>query len=190
MANDSSTGEVCPFWSMPTMKCQLCREGLFIPLNDHIELYCRSAHYPQCLQFSLHAADHRKRDGKNCSNRRKYERVAVSHRVSLVELAPMEHATSRLSAADNAGATGRTLDLGKGGMRLATEQPLPKAAAIRFSFEGSFPKGVQSGEGHVAWCRKQKNIPEYQIGIAFRDDRLVDTMGLYLGLIASAPDYS
>lgn len=71
MASDSSTHrEVCPFWSMPAMQCQLCRGGLFIPLNDHIEMYCQSIHYPQCLQFLLHSEDNRNPSGVNGRNRR------------------------------------------------------------------------------------------------------------------------
>ena len=191
MARESSDyREGCPFWSTQAMKCQLCLEGLFIPLNDHIEVYCKTLHYRQCLQFSQHSASHPQPAERR--NRRKYERVAASHRVTLVVLLQSGELASHLppahvSAAYESAACCRTLDLGKGGMRLTAEQPLVQATVIRFSFADSFPKSVQTGQGQIAWCNKQQNQPEYQAGIAFKDDRLIDTMGLYLCLIISIP---
>ncbi|OGR16081.1 MAG: hypothetical protein A2X81_06000 [Desulfobacterales bacterium GWB2_56_26] len=186
MARESSDyREGCPFWSTRAMKCQLCLEGLFIPFNDHIEVYCKTLHYRQCLQFSQHSASHPQPTAKR--NRRKYERVAASHRVTLVLFLQSGEFASHLPAAYESAACCRTLDLGKGGMRLTTEQPLMKATVIRFSFADSFPKSVQTGQGQIAWCNKQQNQPDYQAGIAFQDDRLIDTMGLYLGLIISIP---
>lgn len=189
MARENSEG--CPFWSTQAIKCQLCQEGLFIPLNDHIEVYCKTLHYPQCLQFSKYSASHPQPMEKNRRDRRKYERVAASHEVTLVEFLQMGQLASHLLAAHvsaaHVAASCRTLDLGKGGMRLTTEQPLVKATVIRFSFAESFPKSVQTGQGQIAWCSKQQNLPDYQAGIAFQDDRLIDTMGLYLGLITSIP---
>ena len=187
MARENSDyREGCPFWSTQAMKCQLYREGFFIPLNDHIEVYCKTLHYPQCVQFSQHSANHPQPIEKRGLNRRKYERVAASHRVTLVELLQTGQSASHLPAAHES-ATCCTLDLSKGGMRLTTEQPLVKASVIRFSFADSFPKSVQTGQGQIAWCNKQQDQPDYQAGIAFQDDRLIDTMGLYLGLITSIP---
>src|SRR5512141_2840335 len=120
MARDNSDYRTaCPFWSMQAMKCQLCREGLFIPLNDHIEVYCQTRHYPQCPQFLLHSAKHRR---ANRLNRRKYERVAASHRVVLSELVQTQ--SPHVSPALGQVLSCRSLDLSKGGIRLASEQPL------------------------------------------------------------------
>jgi len=167
------------------MKCQLWLEGLFIPLNDHIEVYCKTVHYLQCRQFSQHSARHRQPIENNGWNRRRYERVAASHRVTLVEHLQSGKLASHLPAAHEYSTCCRTVDLGKGGMRLTTEQPLAQATVIRFSFTDSFPKSIQTGRGQIAWCNRQQNGQDYQAGIAFHNDRLIDTMGLYLGLITS-----
>lgn len=174
--------EGCPFWSTQALQCQLCREGLFIPLNDHIEIYCETAHYRQCRQFSHHSARQSQPPKYSGWNRRKYERVAASHRVTLVK--PLQAGQAAFPAAVESAACW-TLDLGKGGMRLTTEQPLVQASVIRFSFVDSFPQSVQSGQGLIAWCNRQHDRPAYQAGIAFHDDKLIDTMGLYLGLLTS-----
>lgn len=177
--------EGCPFWSTRTTQCQLGHEGLFIPLNDHIEAYCTTLHYPQCRQFSRHAAGRRQPPENSGGNRRKFPRLAVSQRVTLVRLLPAG-SVAKLAAGQDL-ALCWTLDLGKGGMRLATDLPLAKAEVIRFTFTESFPPSVQSGQGQIAWCTRPYGQPVYQAGIAFQDDRLIDTMGLYLGLITAMP---
>lgn len=167
------------------MKCQLCRGGLFIPLNDHIELYCQTLHYPQCEQFSLHSSPHLQTIGNAKPNRRKYERMAMIHQVTLTEfekgISAASYAGARLSPA-----IARTFSLSKGGMGIITEHPLPRASVVRFAFENSFPESIQCGEGRIAWLSKRQTS-QYRAGIAFQNHRYIETMGLYLGLISTLP---
>ncbi|KJS02939.1 MAG: hypothetical protein VR65_03630 [Desulfobulbaceae bacterium BRH_c16a] len=159
------------------MKCQLRQGGLFLPLDDHIEVYCKSPYYTQCTQYSLHLKNTIQLvDKKAPRNRRKYERVVSHHPVTLVKLFPSGEIVAHFSI------IGRTLDLSKGGLRLATEKPLINDTMVRFSFEESFPESLRKGKGEIAWSNKIIDEPGYQAGISFKDDHLINTMGVYLGL--------
>lgn len=175
---DSKYQEACPFWSAQSLKCQLCQGGLFIPLDDHIDVYCKTLNYPQCMQYTLYSANHVQLMAKYRQanrNLRKYERIEICHKVTLVKLVGSGQVASHIST------IGKTLDLSMGGMRLATEKPLINDTIVRFSFEEFFPKNLQEGTGQIAWCNKQIDEPGYQAGISFQDDHLIDAMGLYLG---------
>ena len=175
----SKSQEFCPFWSVQTVKCQLGQGGIFIPLDDHIEVYCKTEYFPQCMQYILHSEDHIQLmdiSKKVNLNRRKYERIEACYKVTLVKLAHSGQIVSHIST------IGRTLDLSQGGMRLAMDKPLVSDTVVGFSLEGSFPRILQAGKGQVAWCSKEIDGPGYQAGISFQDDQIIDAMGLYLGL--------
>lgn len=168
----------CPYWSAKSMKCRICSGGLFIPLDDHIEVYCKTPAFPQCLQFSLHTENHVQildRREEAYKNRRKYLRIETEYKVTLVKLVDSGKIASHHST------IGKTLDVSMGGMRLATKTPLANDTLLQFSFDPSFPEELQYGSGQVAWCNKQIDEPGYQAGITFHDDHLIEAMGLYLG---------
>jgi hypothetical protein len=167
------------------MQCLLCRKGLFIPLNDHIEAYCKTQHFMECRQLTLHAANPPQFAGRN---RRNHERVLTCHPVTLVGLAGSPStASSPVAAHEHPGIHGTTLDLSKGGMRLLIDRFVAQDTCISFSFENSFPSSIKKGEGQIAWCRARARGPGYTAGIAFRGDYLMETMGLYLGILPATP---
>lgn len=109
-------------------------------------------------------------------NRRKYRRHPSVHQVTLVKMIKSNEVVTHLSA----GAS--TLDISKGGMRLNLSKPLSDDTIIQFSFEESLPEALREGTGQVQWCNKQVDDTGYEVGIAFQEDHLIKTMGLYLDL--------
>ena len=166
----------CPFWSVQSLKCKLCSEGLFIPLDDHIDVYCTTAAYPQCQQYSLYAESKAQafadQEQEN-ENRRKYRRIQTQHKVTLVQLTSSGEIASHVAT---------TRDVSMGGMRLSIEEPMLNDTSVQFSFADFFPESLQSGIGQIAWCNKQIDAPGYQAGLAFQGERIARAMGLYLGL--------
>lgn len=169
----------CPFWSPDSMKCRVCKGGLFIPLDDHIDVYCKTPDYPQCLQYDLHAQNHPELlelSENNPDNRRQFQRHSAVHKITLVKLVKSGEIASHFST------VGKTLDLSQGGMRLTTDKPLINDTLIRFSLGNEFPKVLRDGTGQVQWCNKDIDHPGYQTGISFHGQQIIETMGLYLGL--------
>jgi hypothetical protein len=77
-------------------------------------------------------------------------------------------------------ATATTVDVSKGGMRLFSNKPLTSNTTLHFSFSDTFPDIIQSGIGHVEWCRKEMELDGYQAGISFKEELLIEAMRLYL----------
>jgi hypothetical protein len=164
MAYDQRENTCCPFWSSFAQKCRISSEGLFIPLDDHIDIYCTTDDYSLCLQYSMNIeipeidddADHRE-------NRRNYPRIEAQHRVTLVKITE----TGRLAKHFSLHAT--TVDISKGGMRLATSEQLIDDSRIAFSFIDNMPKEFQSGIAKIKWSRKNGTTGIYHSGLAFEE---------------------
>jgi len=164
MAHDQAEGACCPFWSNLAQKCRISSDGLFIPLDDHIDLYCTTADYSLCLQYSMNndipdIAD----DVAELQNRRNFPRVEAQYRVTLVKITE----TGRLAKHFSLHAT--TLDISNGGMRLATSEQLVDDTRIAFSFIDNLPKGLQSGIAKIKWSKKNEATGTYHAGLAFED---------------------
>jgi len=180
MAEHITHSKFCPYWSAVSLKCSLCTDGLFIPMDDHIEVYCKTEEYSMCLQYNL------RHDSINPSslyagtipsnNRRKYERVESTHCIKLVRLNSSGRTASHFSSLAN------TIDLSMGGLRLRTHEPLINDTVVQFSFDDSVPDLLQSGTATIKWCYRMIDTAEYQAGLAFRSNQTVEAMAMYLGV--------
>ena len=171
---------ICPFWSPIALKCSLCSEGLFIPLDDHIDVYCRTEDYPMCLQYNLShdsiSPPHSQPRYQSYENRRKYERIESTHRVTLVRLSGSGRIASHFAMPAS------TVDMSMGGLRLRTQEPLINDTVVQFAFDDSVPELLQSGTAIIKWCYRLVDSSEYQAGLAFRSNQTVEAMGMYLGM--------
>jgi hypothetical protein len=176
-ATDRKHHSKCPFWSATSMKCSLCNGGIFIPLDDHMEAFCNTSHYSACVQYTLHSENQtslQEKVRKSEENRRKYMRIETSHKITLIKINGSEKSESHLTTYTN------TLDVSKGGMRLATEKALLHDMLVQFSFDESFPHILHDVTGQVEWCNKQVDEPGYQVGVSFQGDHIREAMGRYL----------
>ena len=163
----------CPYWLNKVKKCQISGGGLFIPQDDHNEIYCTASNYPQCLQYVLHSENQLELiEAKNSllRNRRKHIRISASHKITLNKILKSDEPVAALQA------TAKTLDVGVGGIRLAIDFPLENRALVHLYFDDSFPQNLQSATGQVTWCNKQIDEPGYHAGISFKSDRIIEAM--------------
>jgi len=171
----------CPFWLADSLTCKLCKDGLFIPFDDHIKTYCKTSNYPQCLQYTLYADETPSQLSGSADdsfeNRRKHPRVEVQHKITLVKSTKSGEVISHYSS------IAKTLDVSSNGMRLEVDTPLLDDTIIQFSFDDSFPQPLQSGFGKIKWCNKQIDEPGYQAGLTFQGEHAAEAMRAYLGEI-------
>ena len=170
---------VCQYWSPPNKTCEVKTLGLFIPLDDHIEYYCKRPEHILCQQYRL-SQDMGPENGKvtpkiRTRNRREYPRVKSNHQLTLIRLSNSGHVISQ----DPSRAS--TLDLSSGGMRLTTRELLMNDSMIQFDFKGGLPSSLKSGLAKVKWCVPADNDLEYHAGLAFQSDQVIQAMGDYLG---------
>ncbi len=170
--------EKCPFWSAASTKCSLCNGGLFIPLDDHMEAFCKTFRFSACVQYTLHSENQIYLQEKvriSEENRRKYLRIETAHEITLVKILKSGKLVSDFSS------DAKTIDVSKGGMRMFTQNPLAYDTLVHFTFDNSFPQALHEVTGQVQWCNKQLNETGYQAGISFQGDHIVEAMGRYLG---------
>jgi hypothetical protein len=167
----------CPFWSARPRKCTIRGSGLFIPLDDHVEAFCKTSHFSACTQYTLHSeyqigllAKVRKTE----ANRRKYMRIATSHNITVVKIFKSKQLESQFSYA------AKTIDISKSGLRVAIRNPLIHDTMVHCSFDDSFPQALHEVTGHVKWCNKQVDEPGYQVGLSFMGDHVVEAIEAFL----------
>jgi len=172
---------ICPFWNEQSMKCSVQHMGLFIPLEDHVAVYCCTHNYPQCLQYVHQMSSEiaiAAKDSSKTKDRRKFLRIELQHDITLTEAEKEKKGTI-------ASAKAKTLDLSMGGMRLSTEKPLRNDSIIQFSFDDALFEHPLTGIGHIAWCIKSADSPGYQAGIVFEEQHFVQRIGTYLNSVST-----
>ncbi len=173
---------ICPFWSPFGQTCKIRNEGLFIPLGDHVEVYCKGSEYPLCKQFLLlERAQNQAADARASSNkdeRRHFPRIKSNHRLTFIRLSDSGHAICLQPSAAN------TLDISTGGMRMSTRELLLHGSIIQFQFVPPFDSNVHAGLAKVKWCMPANNNIFYYAGLSFQSDHIIKEVDAYIGSAA------
>ena len=159
----ASARSTCPHWCRSSRSCLLVKEGLFLPIVQHVASYCLSSHYPSCLHYQLLAgADGETgRDRSEPSNRRRSIRVPSTHTFRFSEITGHDQIPG-LREND-----AWTIDLSDHGIRFASRQMLTADTAIRFFLEADDSTSPVEGTGRVVWCEPLENTPLFHAGITF-----------------------
>lgn len=176
-AKDRRNQGKCPFWSATSKKCTICEGGLFIPLDDHVDAFCKTPRFLACPIFVDHSDNQLfllEKVRKSELNRRKYIRFETSRHLTLVKIFASGKLVSHLAS------DVKTIDVSKGGVRMATEKPLGNDMVVQISFDDATSHSLHEVTGHIEWCNKQIDEPGYQAGVSFRGDHIIEAMGRYL----------
>lgn len=178
-AQNPSCEKVCPHWSPASRSCLLSRGGLYLPVSDHVETYCRTENYLSCPQFVSGglvvdaAVDDSVATG---AERRMYVRVPGRF---LLRIAHHANGDSVDEVIDDSAST---VDISLGGVRVESYRKLPVDSLVTFSLNGDFFSEPVKGVGRVTWCRSLEQAPLYHAGLAFEDVRLASMLEKRLGL--------
>jgi len=159
----SSGRSTCPHWCRSSRSCQLVKEGLFLPIDQHVASYCLSSHYPSCVHYQLLAGvdGDTGRDRDEAANRRRSIRVPGTHAFRFSEITGHDQMPG-LREND-----AWTIDLSDHGIRFASRQLLTADTAIRFFLEAEDSTPPVEGIGRVVWCEPLENTPLFHAGITF-----------------------
>ncbi len=171
MEDQQQNKQHSPYWSAKDRNCTFRKGGLFIPLEDHIDIYCTTEKHTNCLQYRLVTSSHfPPSEVDTAANRRKYSRVNKKLPLTLVLLNKSGNVVRQFKG------TYDTVDLSLGGMQLCTNEPLLDDTIISFSFGESYPKTLQSGIARVKWCKYREKKPNFSAGLAFQTDDTADAI--------------
>ncbi len=166
----------CEFWSASEHTFKVCNSGLFIPLEDHIEIYCKTSEHILCIQYNMNIQLTQKQNSGSSVNRRQHLRVKESGQISLVRLNESGNVVSHLPEKAS------MLDLSMGGMRVNSRELLLNDSIVQFTFSGDDAHStMQSGIAKVRWSCPINNDALYQIGLAFQSDQTIEAVGRHLG---------
>lgn len=162
-ASSTSARTACPHWCQACRSCQLVKEGLFLPIDQHVASYCLSSHYPSCVHYQLLAGVDGETGRDRCepSNRRRSIRVPSTHAFRFSEITGHDQLPGLRE--DDAW----TIDLSDHGIRFASRQMLTTDTAIRFLLESDDATTPVEGIGRVIWCEPLENTPLFHAGITF-----------------------
>ena len=175
----------CKHWLAFSNTCSKTDGGLFIPMENHIEIYCTTSDFILCPQFSSYKRRALTGSDERWQNRRSSVRIHqqkllsfLTRTTSLSGIPPTTESEKKLKA--------KTLDLSMGGMRIFTANPLSENSLIEFLFGKEFPAQLRKVLGKVCWCNRQINEPGYQIGVAFTEGTTKRAMEHYLNNLSFA----
>ncbi len=189
--------QVCPYWSDSTKSCLVNKEGLYLPVSEHIHTYCRTSNYPSCPQFEQQGTALQENqngsgkvaDRRECivvdrreireTDRRGSVRISGSYSLQLAGLQKDGHTTSLLDK------QATTVDLSLGGIRLQTHCELPVNSMVSFSMNGDSGGPPVQGIGQIRWCRPVEDTSVYHAGIVFTESSTSGAMRRYLGISLS-----
>ncbi len=174
-------GGQCPYWSKNKSKeCGMIKGGLYIPMPEHVEMFCSSARFGVCHQYirgcELLQESAKKYGLITDGARRRFRRVA--DRIPM-RLALCDKNGDSLQMLDEQAVT---LDLSLGGLRLESNSRIDKDVVVAFEFADTFSVPELTGIGEVKWCAANKATDKFEAGIAFRDFSLTHAIGTHLGL--------
>ena len=174
---NSADREICPSWSLSTRSCRASKSGLYLPVAEHVEIYCEGGGHQSCPQYIQQTFRAELGDGDH-ANRRHHRRVPGRFFTRLTER--IDDSLDR--PVDGAAIT---VDLSAGGIRFELCQALTEGSEILFFLNGDFSDTPLHGTGQVKWCRSLDDAPLYHAGISFVDNSVAGAIGDRLGVFVN-----
>lgn len=176
----ASKHPICPYFQLGNIgDCQMTRGGLYIPLPAHIEIFCTTAKYFSCPQYTRGKAliqENLRQNIETPDSRRRFARLR--NRLPII-LATCDEKGRPVEIIDH---DAMTLDLGLGGIRISSNSEIPPHKILHFSFREDFYHTPIKGVGEVRWSMQAEGPLPYQAGLAFLDNTLPSEVGERLGL--------
>jgi hypothetical protein len=177
-------GRMCPYWALERNdECGMVKGGMYIPMPEHVRMFCLSAKYSQCRQYitGCDLMNNQTVSEKNTlkvgRDRRKLQRFAEQLPLHLVvcdiNVEPRIINTYKT----------KTLDVSVGGLRMESPRKLNVNTIVSFELDPDFSSESLLGVGEVKWCELQNGSEKFEFGMAFADHSTSKCMGEYLELL-------
>lgn len=183
MTESKTIQDKCPFWAVNNKEeCGISNGGMFIPLPEHITLFCLSSNYLKCRQYIrgcelvMVDEEHVENNFLVTRDRRRMRRFPEQIYLEFI-----------ISPSNNDGQKGRnykakTLDVSLGGLRVESFNELATDTVVSFILNPQFSSEDLLGVGEVKWCKPQNGTNKYESGISFSNYSTSEGMKQFLGL--------
>lgn len=172
--------EFCPYWSGTCQECRMAKGGVYLPMPEHVGLFCCTKSFIQCHQYILGCGVIREVVEQYRSleqdNRRKFSRVKEEVPLSI----SVNSATGCADAPELISAI--TLDMSLDGMRIQTQVALPAEEQVFFEFDNEFSVPNWKGMAQVRWSKKAHGADLFEAGMAIVDNESFHAIGQHIGV--------
>jgi hypothetical protein len=170
----------CPYWDQTNKQdCKLTKGGLYIPLPEHIEIFCRSSHFSQCHQYirgcelldesTVHSIYY---DDSRRKHRRIKDRLPISFTFCDPSGIPVNNTIEEAMS----------VDLSVGGMCFEINRKIPDNELLLLNISEKNGEQNISGLAEVKWCDANSGLPGYLVGVAFKTRETTERIGQHLGV--------
>jgi len=180
-AAKSKQEDKCPYWALEhNRECCISKGGMYIPMPEHIQMFCHSAKYYQCQTYIrgreliLAQDDFELSEFLGSRDRRRLRRYPEQVYLDLV--ACDRNLNPQLMKAYKA----KSLDMSLGGIRVESFMEFPPEAVVSFVLDPEFSSETLLGVGEVKWCVPKKDSNKFESGIAFSNYSTSESMREYL----------
>jgi len=173
----NAQGSECQFWhSGDKSECLLTRGGIYIPLPDHIRMFCLTESYYKCPQY-IRCHMLVEETAPSCltryeNSRRKYRRV--KNKLSLL----LASCNEKKEIGEILDREAHTIDIGLGGFQVNCGHNLSLDKTIAFTFGDDFSFPSYTAIGKIKWS--QSAGERFRAGIEFMDSATIQTVGNHL----------
>jgi len=152
----------CPCWSSDRNgECAITEGGVYIPLHQHIMVFCQSSNFIHCTRY---ISGRELVMNKEILERRKFRRYEKNFNIA-IDVCDAKDSSSVMSNYKV-----RTLDVSLYGMKIESPEKIPADTIVGFQLDPDISSEFLAGSGSVKWCRPQTDSGKFEFGLAFYDD--------------------
>lgn len=159
--------------------CTMTKGGVYLPLPEHIEIFCKTPHFPDCHQHirgSKLSVNAERNGAAEDSGRRKFRRA---HDMLSLVISDCDDSGAPCQLIDDRACT---IDISPDGMRFESNRQLDPNNLIAFTFGTDFSSPNISGIGRIRWSVQATQPETFHSGLAFIDDSIREAVGLHMGI--------
>ena len=157
----------------------MTKGGVYLPMPEHMILFCRSKCFVQCHQYTVGCESIREAVARyeyaEADSRRKFHRIKEEVPVSV---AVVDSAFGESHEA--IGAT--TLDMSLDGIRIQSHEELHPDLKVFFSFNDEFSVPNWKGLGEIRWTKKAVVKDMFESGVVITDNESYHAVGQHIGI--------
>jgi hypothetical protein len=156
----------CPYWEpSQAQQCLLSKGGLYLPLPEHVLMFCSSSAYSSCHQYIMGCQSFIGKSYPHArEGRRRHQRYKINYPLTVM----LSDAPDRNR--ESADMTAMALDVSLSGMRARTALSIPVGSQLLFQVNSSLLDDRRlSGAAETVWCYPDKTGQNFLCGFAFDD---------------------
>ena len=180
MSDSGDQSRCCCYLCLDSKQvCAMTRGGVYLPMPEHIEMFCKTSHFTDCHHYvrgNQLSSEAGRKDGCKDHGRRQFRRIPDMF--SLV-----------LSTCDETGrpcqlldAHAHTIDVSPGGVRLQSSRQLTPDNLVAITFGPDFSSPSLTGIGQVRWSVATDSPELYLAGLSFLDAATKQAIGRHMGI--------